>query len=75
MMEKFIDIKQLSERLSVKVKTIYGWVRDGRIPCYKLEGLLRFNVSEIEEWAEKRRRDVGSIKKHERIARDILTRR
>ncbi len=73
-MNRYLDIKQLSELLSVKAKTIYGWVQDGRIPSYKFGTLLRFKESDVEEWAEKRRREAVSKKKRlEKISQDVLT--
>ncbi|MBU0569046.1 helix-turn-helix domain-containing protein [bacterium] len=36
-MEKLIDINKLSELLSVRPATLYGWVHEGCVPCYKLD--------------------------------------
>jgi excisionase family DNA binding protein len=47
---KLIDIQALSALLSVKPKTIYDWVNRRCIPCYKLNGLLRFDEDEISQW-------------------------
>lgn len=52
--EKFIDINQLSEILSVKPATIYGWVHEERVPSYKVVGLVRFKEKEVLEWLEKK---------------------
>ncbi|MCL4321839.1 MAG: helix-turn-helix domain-containing protein [Deltaproteobacteria bacterium] len=49
-MLKLIDIKALSEILSVKSSTLYQWVELGKIPHYKLNGAVRFNHSEILDW-------------------------
>jgi excisionase family DNA binding protein len=55
-MEKYIDVKELSQNLSVKPMTIYGWIHDGMIPHVKLGKLVRFRVKEIDEWLEKKRK-------------------
>ena len=50
---KLIDIKSLSEILSVKASTLYQWVELGKIPHYKLaggKGAVRFNIEEINDW-------------------------
>lgn len=47
---KFLTIKEVSEFLKVKESTLYSWVINGSIPSYKLNGLLRFDMEEIEEW-------------------------
>jgi excisionase family DNA binding protein len=50
-----IDAEELSQRISVKKATIYDWVRRGKIPCVRLEGLVRFDQDEIERWVEKKK--------------------
>jgi excisionase family DNA binding protein len=51
---KLIDIKSLSELLSIKPNTLYAWVELGKIPHYKLnggkKGAVRFNIEEINDW-------------------------
>jgi excisionase family DNA binding protein len=50
---KLIDIKALSQILSVKASTLYQWVELGKIPHYKLnegKGAVRFNIEEINDW-------------------------
>lgn len=47
---KLITIKELSEYLKIKESTLYSWTSSGMIPSYKLNGLLRFDKDEIEEW-------------------------
>lgn len=45
-----VTIKELSEFLKVKPSTIYSWVHSGTIPFIKLNGLLRFDMDEVQEW-------------------------
>ncbi len=50
---QFVDnpnLKELSEFLKVKPSTIYSWVHNGTIPFIKLNGLLRFDMDEVQEW-------------------------
>ena len=49
---KLITIKEVSEILGVKVSTLYEWVRNGTIPSYRLNGLIRFDMDEIYAWAK-----------------------
>ena len=73
-MDKYIDVKELSKRLSINVKTLYDWAREGKIPSHKIRGLLRFKESEIEELMEKGRQDPASKKKQlQKISQDALT--
>ena len=52
---KYITAKELAAYLSVKVKTVYSWVESGKIPAYKLNGALRFNIKEINEFVRQNR--------------------
>jgi excisionase family DNA binding protein len=54
-MERLLNIKELSQLLSVKEGTIYTWVHQELIPYYKLNGLVRFRESEINEWIKKKK--------------------
>ena len=47
---QLLTIKQLSERLNFKIKTIYDWVHRERIPYLKIEGSLRFDYDEVLRW-------------------------
>lgn len=47
---KLLTVKELSEITRVKEKTLYDWANKGSIPSIKLNGLLRFDLDEIEEW-------------------------
>jgi excisionase family DNA binding protein len=55
-MERLLNIKELSQVLSVKAGTIYTWIHQELIPYYKLNGLVRFRESEINEWLKKKQR-------------------
>jgi excisionase family DNA binding protein len=47
---QIITIKELSELLKVKEKTLYQWAESKQIPCFKLNGALRFDIKDIQEW-------------------------
>jgi len=42
-----------ADYLHCHLSTVYRFVKDGRIPYFKLGGDLRFQKSAIEEWIEK----------------------
>jgi excisionase family DNA binding protein len=52
----FVTIKDISKYLKVKESTLYSWVHNGLIPFYKLNGLLRFDMDEIEIWIKASKR-------------------
>ena len=67
-------VKELALRLQVKDKTIYGWVSQGKIPCVKVNGVLRFDETEIEQWLQECHMPVGrpsTARKVNRPARSI----
>ena len=47
-----LDIKTLSRLLNIKPCTLYAWAAQGRIPCLKIHGLIRFHKDEIDTWME-----------------------
>ena len=47
---QLVSIKTVADRLSVKHSTIYSWVHNGTIPFHKLNGLIRFDMDEIQAW-------------------------
>jgi len=62
-----VTIKDLSAYLTVKESTLYSWVHNGTIPFHRLNGLIRFDMREIEYWVEASRPastdSIGSLKK------------
>ena len=50
---ELMNVKEVSEKIQVKESTLYSWASKGKIPCHKLNGLLRFDQKEIENWVKK----------------------
>ena len=48
----YLTLKEVSELLKVKPRTIYAWVSDKRIPYERKGGLLRFRLEAILAWNE-----------------------
>ena len=46
-----LKLKEVAEMLQVSDKTIYRWVKDGKIPCYRINHQYRFHRDEINKWA------------------------
>jgi nitrogen PTS system EIIA component len=55
-----LTIRDLTEILNVSEKTIRRWIKQGTIPAYRIQGLYRFNKSEILEWATLHRINVAA---------------
>ena len=45
-----LTVKALSQRLQIKPSTLYAWAAQGKIPCRKIHGLVRFDQTEIDRW-------------------------
>ncbi len=50
--EKLMTIDDLSEYLQVKKRTLYDWVKKGRIPAIKTVGQWRFKRDQIDAWLQ-----------------------
>ncbi|NOT95899.1 MAG: helix-turn-helix domain-containing protein [Nitrospira sp.] len=47
-----LTIKDLSAQLNIKPSTLYLWAAQGKIPCRKIHGLIRFDQEEIHHWLD-----------------------
>ena len=45
-----LTVAEVAALLKAKVKTIRQWVYQGKIPCLKINGLLRFSKLGLESW-------------------------
>ena len=45
-----LTVNALSRQLQIKPSTLYAWASQGKIPCRKIHGLVRFDPAEIDRW-------------------------
>jgi excisionase family DNA binding protein len=45
-----LTVKDLSAWLNMKPSTLYLWAAQGKIPCQKIHGLIRFERDKIQHW-------------------------
>jgi excisionase family DNA binding protein len=57
---KLLGVKEISEMLNVKPSTLYQWAELGQIPCVKLNGALRFDMEDINQWINSCKKQVTS---------------
>ena len=50
--EKWSTIDEVAEYLRVTKDTIRVWIRENKIPNYKVGKQYRFKLSEIDEWVK-----------------------
>jgi len=55
-MEKLLKIEQIADLFQISKRTIYDWTHTDYIPHYKFPKGVRFKLSEIERWLERRKK-------------------
>lgn len=45
-----LTVEDIAKIIKAGRSTVYQWALLGQIPCYKVNGLLRFDEDEIREW-------------------------
>ena len=51
-MQMMLTVRELSVWLNVKPSTLYLWASQGKIPCRRMNGLIRFETLAIQSWLE-----------------------
>jgi len=66
--QELVSIKTLSKLLDVSPKTLWDWIYKSRrhptldpIPYHKLGGLVRFRLTEVRAWVDRRKVRPASI--------------
>ena len=54
--ESLMTIEEVAEYLRVKKRTIYEWLKGGKIPAIKAVGQWRFKKDKIDAWLDGNRR-------------------
>ena len=54
-----LGVREAANILTVSEKTIYRWIRDGKLPAYRINEQYRFNRAELLEWATSNRINVS----------------
>jgi excisionase family DNA binding protein len=47
-----LTVKDLSAWLNMKLSTLYLWAAQGKIPCRKIHGLIRFEREQVLVWLQ-----------------------
>ncbi|MEQ9617715.1 MAG: helix-turn-helix domain-containing protein [Deltaproteobacteria bacterium] len=61
MQEPFIDIVDLAKFLKLKKQTAYHIVATLNIPHYRVGRLIRFKLSEVEEWMKSKKSEQVNV--------------
>jgi excisionase family DNA binding protein len=60
-MTTLLTIKQVADWLNMKCSTLYAWAGQGKIPCRKIYGLIRFDPEEVALWVDSFRPQPQSV--------------
>lgn len=55
-----LSVRDSAQLLKVSEKTIYRWVKQGKLPAYRVNEQYRFNRAELLEWATSQRINVSA---------------
>jgi len=55
--EQLLTLQDVADFLQIKERTIYDWVKKGKIPGFKLGNVWRFKREDIDCWIEERKQD------------------
>ncbi|MDZ7617118.1 MAG: PTS sugar transporter subunit IIA [Patescibacteria group bacterium] len=55
-----LSVRDSARLLKVSEKTIYRWVKEGKLPAYRVNEQYRFNRAELLEWATSQRLNVSA---------------
>ncbi|MDR2701802.1 MAG: helix-turn-helix domain-containing protein [Spirochaetaceae bacterium] len=54
-METYLTVEELAAYFKFTVQTIRRWILNREVPFHKINNSIRFRLSEIETWVEKKR--------------------
>lgn len=54
-----LAVRDAASVLNVSEKTVYRWIKEGKLPAYRVAEQYRFNRAELLEWATARRLNVS----------------
>ena len=50
MKDKWVNLEDIADYLSVTEDTARTWVREGKLPAFKVGRRYKFKLSELDEW-------------------------
>lgn len=59
-----LKLSELAALLDISEETIQLWLKEGRLPCYRMQDEYRFNREEIEDWLLHHRLAMNEVSHH-----------
>ena len=63
--EKWVNLEDIAEHLSVSKDTVRTWMKEGKLPIYKAGKRYKFKISEVDTWLREGRISDDSADKDE----------
>ena len=51
--EKWVNLEDVAEHLSISQDTVRTWIKEGKLPVYRAGKRYKFKISEVDEWVRK----------------------
>lgn len=48
--EKWVNLEDIAEHLSVSTDTVRAWIKNGKLPFYRAGKRYKFKISEVDVW-------------------------
>lgn len=48
--ERWVDVDEVAKHVGVRKESIYRWIDKKQFPAHRAGRLLRFKLSEVDEW-------------------------
>ena len=50
MPEKWVNLKDVAVYLSMSEDTVRTWIKEGKLPFYRVGKRYKFKISEVDDW-------------------------
>ena len=52
---ELMTLSEVAEYLKIAERTAYGWVKEGKLPGFKLGSAWRFDKADIQKWVQEQK--------------------
>jgi excisionase family DNA binding protein len=49
-----LSVREVAEALGSHIQTIYSWVEEGKLPCFRVGGRIKFDGTAVADWLDRR---------------------
>jgi excisionase family DNA binding protein len=53
---ELMTLSEVAEYLKIAERTAYGWVKEGKLPGFKMGSAWRFDKADIQKWVQEKKR-------------------